>query len=207
MLAGDIGAIMGTDNPQSTTSQSWLAPTPDLINKFDQVNDERFDVTIKYVHYEFGMVPMQGKWVHQHAKHGDPDNNFMVYRYAEALLFLAEAINEQPGNRQTEALGYLNQVRTRGGLLESEAVTQDEVREAIRAERTFELALEGKRWWDLRRWGIYWDVITEYGENVMANPLDYYLVGGAAPASGAFTDDRELFNLPNDEIMHNLEIQ
>ncbi len=40
--------------------------------------------------------------------------NWPVYRYSEVLLFLAEALMEQ--NKLSEAIPYLNQVRTRAGL-------------------------------------------------------------------------------------------
>jgi hypothetical protein len=76
-------------------------------------------------------------------------DNWPVYRYAEILLMLAEALNEQ--NKTPEAIPYLNQVRTRAGLANTTATSQTDVRAAIWEERRVELAFENKRWFDLIR--------------------------------------------------------
>jgi starch-binding outer membrane protein, SusD/RagB family len=81
------------------------------------------------------------------------DNNRMVYRLAEIILFRAEALNEL--NQPANAIPLLNQIRLRAGLLPTTAVTQDEVRLAIERERFVELAFEGKRYYDLVRTGRY----------------------------------------------------
>jgi len=202
----DEFAITGAGDASGRTGQSWLAPTPELIAKYDQVNDERFPVTVQYVHYNYGTVPMEAKWAHPLTVTAETHNNFIVYRYAETLLSLAEAINEQPGG-VAEAAGYLDQVRNRAGLPNTTAATQDDLRDAIRLERNLELALEGKRWWDLVRWDVVEDVITPYGASVVADPESYYFVAGTAPASGAFEDFRTTFNLPNDETLYNQEMK
>jgi hypothetical protein len=144
------------------------------------------------------------KYLHPHQLLARTDDNLHIYRYAEALLYLAEAVNEQPGNRQTEAIGYVNLVRDRAGLEDSPAVTQEEVREAILKERRVELAFEGKRFWDLVRFNRLESVITAYGLKVKANPTAYYL--GGAPAPLAFTDFRTKFNIPDAERLYNSEI-
>ena len=86
-----------------------------------------------------------------------------LYRYAETLLIYAEAQNEL-GNTGT-ALQYLNMVRARarnGRGSESRAEPHDygtageptdqaSVRDAIYTERSWELAFEAKRWFDLVR--------------------------------------------------------
>lgn len=83
-------------------------------------------------------------------------------RYAEALLNYAEAMNEVYGpNGTNNALGLnlsaraaVNQVRKRSdvGLSNLAISDQVELAEAIRRERQVELAFEGHRAWDLRRW-------------------------------------------------------
>ena len=83
-----------------------------------------------------------------------------LYRYAEALLFYAEAQNEL-GNAVT-AVTYLNMIRARarnGTGTENRPqpadfagpVDQLSVRDAIYMERAWELAFEAKRWFDLVR--------------------------------------------------------
>ena len=89
------------------------------------------------------------------------DVNIPIYRYAEVLLIYAEALNET--NQPAEAVRYVNLVRTRargGAGSEGRAQpadipvgTQAAVREAIFQERRWELAHEGKRWFDLVRQG------------------------------------------------------
>ena len=76
--------------------------------------------------------------------------NCVVLRYADVLLVLAEALNEQ--GQSNDALPYLNQVRSRAGLADSRASAQAALREAIIKERRLELAFEnGERWFDLIR--------------------------------------------------------
>ena len=83
------------------------------------------------------------------------DVDYPIYRYAEALLINAEAQFEL-GN-QAEALRLVNLVRARarqGAGNESRAEPRNLAavsRDVIYMERNWELAHEGKRWWDLVR--------------------------------------------------------
>lgn len=79
---------------------------------------------------------------------GGSTTDYIVYRYAETLLNLAEAAFEL-GNT-TEALANVNLVRTRAGMPTYTSITRDQ----IRHERQVELMFEGHRFWDLRRWRI-----------------------------------------------------
>jgi starch-binding outer membrane protein, SusD/RagB family len=81
----------------------------------------------------------------------DSKANWKVIRYADVLLMLAEALNEN--SKTDEALGFLNQVHKRAGLTEYSGLSQDAAREAIYLERRLELSFEGHRWFDLLRTG------------------------------------------------------
>ena len=81
----------------------------------------------------------------------DSRANWKVIRYADVLLMLAEALNEN--GKTDEALGYLNQVHKRAGLTEYSGLSQSDAREKIYLERRLELAFEGHRWFDLVRTG------------------------------------------------------
>ena len=71
------------------------------------------------------------------------------YRYGEAVLNAAEAAFEL--GKTNEALGYLNQIRSRAGLPQKAAISLKD----IRNERRIELALESDhRYFDLKRWRI-----------------------------------------------------
>lgn len=76
--------------------------------------------------------------------------NFIVYRYAGALLMQAEALNEL--GETANARGPINEVRKRAGLDPIPAsISQEKMREAIIHERRMELAFEGHRWFDMIR--------------------------------------------------------
>ncbi len=198
-----IAAWTGVSNPSSLSEGAMLnVPTPELIASYE-AGDARFAASIDSVEDSNGdLVPMCVKYLHPHSTFRQCDDDFMVYRYAEALLYLAEAINEQ-GGRTAEAQGYLNQVRNRAGLANTTASTQEELRDAILQERRVELAFEGNRWWDLVRTDKVQEVISEYGAKVIASPLDYYFTEGQAPVPTAFTDFSTVFELPDDEVLYN----
>jgi len=79
--------------------------------------------------------------------------NFRVIRYADVLLMLAEALNEQTG-KTPEGEGYLNQVRERANITPHSGLSQADMRTAIIDERQMELYLEGHRFFDLVRWNL-----------------------------------------------------
>jgi starch-binding outer membrane protein, SusD/RagB family len=83
----------------------------------------------------------------------DQPIDVVVFRYAEVLLSLAEAINEQRG--PAEAYQYVNQVRARAGVADFSAMTQAQLRTALLDERGRELYGEGARRQDLIRNGTY----------------------------------------------------
>lgn len=87
--------------------------------------------------------------------------DWIELRYAELLLNLAEAANET--NRTEEAYPLLTAIRARAGIdpgvdnlygLDA-GMTKVQMRNAIRFEQQIELAFEGKRFWDLRRWRLF----------------------------------------------------
>ena len=78
-------------------------------------------------------------------------------RYAEVLLNQSEALNEL--GKSSEALAPLNKVRKRAKLPNITETSQPNLRQIIREERKIELAFEGQRYWDLRRWRIALDVL------------------------------------------------
>jgi hypothetical protein len=92
--------------------------------------------------------------------------NFPIIRYADILLSLAEAINEQ-GAPTPEAYELINQVRRRAfgkpittpdPTIDLSGLTQVAFRAAIQEERKKEFVQEGQRWFDLVRWGT---LVTE----------------------------------------------
>jgi hypothetical protein len=84
-------------------------------------------------------------------------------RLADLYLLYAEALNEASGPTE-EAFTYINQVRQRASLPTVQTSwtnysrqpgkfqTKEGLRQIIQQERLIELAFEGSRFWDLRRW-------------------------------------------------------
>ena len=89
-----------------------------------------------------------------------------IFRYGEILLNLAEASFEL--GYTDEALDALNQIRDRAGIAPKTSID----REIIRNERKVELAFEGHRYWDVRRWRIAVDKLSKRG-SFMRYILDY----------------------------------
>lgn len=91
------------------------------------------------------------------------DYPWVMLRLGDLYLLYAEALNEINGP-SPEVYNYLNQIREKGGLpgvmeawqnysrQPNKPNTKDGLREIIQQERAIEMALEGQRFWDLRRW-------------------------------------------------------
>lgn len=76
--------------------------------------------------------------------------NVMVIRLAEMYLTYAEAAVELGQSGDATAIEYINALRRRANLPEVSILT----RELVRRERRSELAMEGLRYWDIKRWDI-----------------------------------------------------
>lgn len=111
------------------------------------------------------------------------------FRYAEVLLNAAEAAFEL--NETGEALGYINQVRTRAGFEPSSISTL--TLDRIRNERRVELAFEDHRVWDLKRWRIAHEIWNGSASNPDAIPLALYayrVVRPGHPAHDKYVFDK-----------------
>ena len=127
---------------------------------------------------------------------GNGGIDMILLRYADVLLMFAEAKIEL-GQADAAATAAINQVRQRAGMPPITAAT----REAVRYERRAELAFEGLRLFDIRRWKI--------AETVMPTPavvgIDY-VDGGVTktarvPASArSFPVRNYLWPIPQSEI-------
>jgi starch-binding outer membrane protein, SusD/RagB family len=88
----------------------------------------------------------------------DSDQDMVSIRYADVLLMYAEAKNEASGP-DASIYDALDKIRARPGINmppvdRTRYNTKDALRDFIRHERRVELALEGHRYFDLKRWGI-----------------------------------------------------
>ena len=114
----------------------------------------------KLVHYE-NIISLQGSTIKGYS--------FPIIRMADLYLNYAEALNETKESPDSEVYEYVQLVRNRAGLdvdgdlvstwsqhssNPNKPLSKDGMRDIIRQERMIELALEGHRYWDLRRWKL-----------------------------------------------------
>ena len=106
----------------------------------------------------------------------------ILFRLGEIYLNYVEALNEyDPGN--SDILVYLNMIRERAGIPAYGGAagqipvpaSQAAMREKIWAERRIELAYEGHRWFDIRRWKIAPEVMgTMHGMDISKDGNEFY---------------------------------
>lgn len=117
-----------------------------------------------------------------------PSYAWPIMRLSDLYLLYAEAINEAEGPagaNSADLFHYIDLVRARAGLQgvkeswdnytnNQKYTTQAGMREIIQRERLIELAFEGHRFWDIRRWKT---APSEYhtplkGWNMMVSTID-----------------------------------
>ena len=132
--------------PSSLGGRRGYAPSDALYEAYEE-NDARRDVTI-------GVDDDDGLYGRKFFRISNGDDNVIVLRLAEAYLARAEARARQGDFAGARA--DVDVVRERAGLgpLPETVDTEAELIAAIVAERRVELALEGHRFFDLRRTGL-----------------------------------------------------
>lgn len=100
--------------------------------------------------------------------------NGVIFRLPEAYLNYAEAINEFSPTPPEEAYSALDSIRLRSGMPKiPRGLSKDEFRKRVRNERAIELAFEGHRLYDIRRWEIADEGIMKgkmYGIHIYTSP-------------------------------------
>lgn len=102
------------------------------------------------------------------ANYWDSGIHFIIMRYAEVLLMYAEA-KVEANDIDASVYEAINEVRQRPDVNMPTITTgksQDELRQIIRRERRVELAFEGIRLYDIRRWKIAEDVMSGEAEGL-----------------------------------------
>ncbi|RRB02447.1 RagB/SusD family nutrient uptake outer membrane protein [Larkinella rosea] len=147
--------------------------TDDLYNEYE-TGDTRRDASIALGYNNAGTFIAQKypiKWTDTKATQvgGNPlsNNNFVILRYADALLLLSEATGDPT---------YLNLVRTRAKLPKFGDAAYPTAKYAtldlaIEHERRVELAIEFQRWFDLKRTNRAVPVLTAKGKAITAQKL------------------------------------
>jgi tetratricopeptide (TPR) repeat protein len=155
---GDMSIYWGYySNHWSLFGQSQYFGTTKLLNAFDPA-DPRRDVTLNASDRSINKYVTM-----DNSTGGDPGSkdNYRILRLADVKLLKAEAIL-QSGGSTADAISLINEVRTRarnmvaGGTLPADYSTLETdkttIMNWIMNERFVELAGEGQRWLDIRRW-------------------------------------------------------
>ncbi|TLP80144.1 RagB/SusD family nutrient uptake outer membrane protein [Maribacter sp. ACAM166] len=144
-------------------------PTETLVSAFEE-GDLRFEPSMGTSWINVDEEVIEQNYVRKYESNppteNDSDNNFVVFRYADVLLMLAEALGESP-----ESYELINDVRTRAGLDDIDAATPGSFQDKLLKERQVELAFENHRWADLKRFGVVNDKLIE-AESDVINPGD-----------------------------------
>ena len=126
----------------SVTSGQRNIPERDLVDDYE-AGDLRFAASIDSVTVDNTGWPIKYGSTNAFSE-DDAPNNWVVFRYADVLLMLAEAIGEN-----SEAYDLINEVRARAGLAAIDSNTPGSFTEKLLHERRVELAFENHRWADL----------------------------------------------------------
>ncbi|WP_297906437.1 RagB/SusD family nutrient uptake outer membrane protein [uncultured Parabacteroides sp.] len=138
-------------------------PTMELNDAFEE-NDKRKNVNMRthYTNFQNGKelvssIPLFGKyWQEGISAAKFCEINMHIIRYSDALLMYAEALNEV--GESAKAHEVLNRVRERAFGDSSgnySGLSKDEFRQVILKERFLEFPIEGHRWFDLVRMGVF----------------------------------------------------
>jgi hypothetical protein len=134
-------------------------------------------------------------------------NYWIYFRYAEVLLNYAESLNEYLDAPDINVYNAVNTVRGRTGVAMPAlpgGLNKDQMRERIRQERRIELAFEGHRYWDMKRWRISTDIMKEaYGMKITKNPDASYSYQRILVDTRSYLPKYDLFPIPQSEINKN----
>lgn len=161
----------------------FFAPSTNFLNSFE-TNDPRKLYTVDAPNQNVSKI--LGTLNGGNKGNDDAPTNKVYMRYADALLWKAEAMNET--SDYSGAIAIINQIRTRArttinalgvvppvGTLPNRANTTDKttIKGWLISERRAELGFENQRMLDLKRWGIAKTVMTANGKNFQEKHLLY----------------------------------
>lgn len=132
---------------------------------------------VKYVHHRDACEGTNSKQI---------DKTFPLIRYAEILLSYAEALNHltksydidgQTFTRDPEAIRKaFNPIRYRvglPGLTDEDLASEENFDKVVQRERTIEMFWEGRRYYDVRRWGIVEELEKEPLQGLNVNVAEW----------------------------------
>jgi hypothetical protein len=173
----------------------FIAPTDNLIAEFE-ANDPRLLYTVRVS--DKAVYKLLGTTSLLYKGNDDSPANKIYIRFADVLLWKAEAYNETGASAQ--AIAIINRIRqrARNGVTITDGVSPDgtlpdrntastdkaQITGWLRHERRVELAFESQRFSDLKRWGIAKQVLSSLGKNFQDRNYLYPIPQGEIDKSG-----------------------
>jgi hypothetical protein len=202
----DNEVILAYDHQSLTTPRSgnglcalagwgFIAPTANFINAFEP-NDPRLGYTVdvagQNVYKLFGELNSNNKG------NDDAPSNKIYIRWADVMLWKAEALNET--DVYPAAIALINSIRQRARLTVTDAGTyppagtlpdrdvastdKAQIKEWLIQERRVELGFESQRFNDLKRWNLAKSFLTGLGKNFQDKNYLYPIPQGEIDKSG-----------------------
>lgn len=166
------GATIYLDDYDGTYTRShdgWsvMQTNSSFYNSFDGADKRKTVLMVDSVYSETGdlsaeypgsiLYPFTRKYVDPHFIGDKTSTKPYLIRYSDIALVFAEAVGPI-----TEGYQQVNYIRNRAGLGDLQpGLTTVEFREAVLQERAWELAFEGNRLYDLRRFNMITDIVPE----------------------------------------------
>ncbi len=186
--------ILGSaSTPNSRGNQ--FQPTQELIDLYDDSDARKAHNFSTYLDVD---TNIEYQWVSKFAFPFDINQpnqqniNWQMYRYADALLMLAECYEKAGGGDPSTLIG---QIRTRAGL--SPTLTAAEIadlEQTIADERRRELAFEAHRYFDLLRTDKLVEVMTVHGAQQVTDGLNV--------TADAYQNIRTIIGLPFGQVVN-----
>ena len=131
--------------PQELGGRWGFSPTEELFNLYED-NDSRREASIQIA------ASTERRYIYKYARLSTGDDNLILLRLADMYLTRAEA-NARLNASDATVLADINILRDRAGATPVSASGQTALLDAVLNERRLEQAFEGKRFFDLRRFG------------------------------------------------------
>lgn len=179
-----------TESPLYDPTNWKLNRDPRMLLTLKHFSDPAIKASGEVVEYAYNGISLTGfepdKFVDVEALPIDyatkSEHDWILLRYAEVLLNYAEAKNELSGP-DASVYNAINEVRARPGINMPPlpaGLTKDEMRARIWQERRVELAMEGLRYGDIKRWKLaetYIPSLVDPGSNLnrQFDPTKHYV--------------------------------
>lgn len=156
------------ENPDGSTHTVYIEPGTDPDEPLDEYAPGSSKTSTGYY--------LRKYFDPQHQSNMTSGLNLMLIRYADVLLMYAEAKFELGQFDEAVWNQTIRPIRERAGFTDPSALNypsdlnEEEMRDLIRNERRIELAMEGLRIFDIRRWEIAEDVLNGWAHGARFSP-------------------------------------